>query len=114
MKFSYKQFKNYLQRVDAMIAFEDQLRDATHELRDNNIDADLFMPSLIDDVVDLLAIVTHDEDEWISYWVYELDCGRKYKDRMITASDGTNIRCKTIRDLWNIIIENNQNSMKTS
>lgn len=49
------------------------------------------------------------ENKWISYYLYELDCGKSYKDGDITEKDKDgNVRIiplKTPEDLYNLLIE---------
>ena len=50
--------------------------------------------------------VFDDKEKWIDYWVWELDCGKEYKDGMVTERDGSNIPLKTPSDLWNLLMRN--------
>jgi len=54
--------------------------------------------------LDLLKDVFDDKEDWISYWVYELDFGKEAKKDTIT-DNGKNIPIKTIKDLYNLINE---------
>jgi hypothetical protein len=57
---------------------------------------------LIDAIIALLKEAVNDTDDWIDYFVWELDFGRDYKDGCVTA-DGKNIPLKTVDDLWDIL-----------
>lgn len=48
-----------------------------------------------------LSVGDTEKDSWISYWLYENDCGKG--TCLVTEKDGTNVPIKTIEDLWNII-----------
>ena len=52
--------------------------------------------------IDMLEEIMDDKSEWIQYWLYELDCGTKYKPGCITFSD-KNVKLKTLDDLWDIL-----------
>ena len=108
MNIKYKDFEKHLKNVVKIVEFENKLWKLMRESYDNCIDCELNYPTLIDDVVDLLSIATADKSEWISYWVFELDCGKKYKDGMITASDGSIIKLASIKDLWELLSEENK------
>lgn len=54
-------------------------------------------------IIRLLEIVMDDRAEWISYWVYDLNCGEDYKKGSITKKDGTPIPLKTTIDLYNLL-----------
>lgn len=56
-------------------------------------------------LLDLLEAATHDEDRWISYWLYDLDHGNKYKPGCIRV-EGKNVRLKTPDDLYRMLIKN--------
>lgn len=60
--------------------------------------------SLIDDMVALLETTLNDTDNWISYWLFELDCGRKYIDDTVIINSKP-IPLRTIEDLWNVLNE---------
>ena len=45
-------------------------------------------------------LLLEDKDDWICYWVYELDCGRRWEEGTVVSKDGENIPLKTIEDLW--------------
>jgi hypothetical protein len=53
-------------------------------------------------VVDILKEAMDDKDDWIGYWIWELDCGKEAKRNTITLN-GKNIPIKTISDLYNIL-----------
>lgn len=46
----------------------------------------------------------NDKDDWIGYWMWELDFGEKWMPGTVTK-DGKDIPLKTIDDLWNILTE---------
>lgn len=74
--------------------------------RESRDECELMLPMLVDNVVDLLTLATHDEDDWISYWLFELNCGKEYHDGCVTDADESIIKLATIEDLWNILIKN--------
>jgi len=53
-------------------------------------------------VVKMLELAMNDTSEWISYWLYECDCG-KYSKNKVKDKKGKNIPLKTISDLYNCI-----------
>jgi hypothetical protein len=44
-----------------------------------------------------------DEYDYLSYWIYELDFGKKAKKNSITEKNGTPIPIKTLDNLYDII-----------
>jgi len=56
-------------------------------------------------VVKLLEAVFNDKGEWIQYFLYELDWGKKYEDGCITDTDGSFIKLSTIEELYEFLIK---------
>lgn len=64
----------------------------------------------IDILYNLLRRLVNDtEDDWIGYYIWELDFGTKYEDGMVTEQDGTNIRLSTPEELYDFIQSFNKN-----
>lgn len=61
--------------------------------------ADVCLPSLESNLVELLEMVTDDEDKWIDYWVCELDRGERFEIGNVTIDDKP-VLLKTVQDLW--------------
>lgn len=53
-------------------------------------------------LLDLIVSTMQDKCEWIEYWLYELDCGAKYRPSSVTQ-DGKPIKLKTIADLYALL-----------
>jgi hypothetical protein len=53
-------------------------------------------------LLNLLKSTMKDTYEWIEYWIYELNCGEKYRTGSITQ-DGKHIKLKTIADLYALL-----------
>lgn len=51
-------------------------------------------------LIKLLASTMKDTSEWIEYWLYELDCGAKYRPSSVTDGKGKPIKLKTIANLY--------------
>lgn len=57
-------------------------------------------------VVFLLKRIMHDQYEYIDYFIYELDYGRKYEAGMITDENGQDIDIHTPELLYDFISNN--------
>lgn len=57
-------------------------------------------------VVDLLENVMNDKGRWISYWLYELNCGKDAKKNSVEIIK-KNIPVKTIDNLYDLIVKYN-------
>ena len=63
------------------------------------------MGPLIDETVDLLSYCFKDEGNWIDYWMWELNFGKRYEQKMVQI-DGKEVPLKTIKDLYNLLKRN--------
>lgn len=106
MYIKYGDFRKHLIAIKRIMRLQDKIWDACTEAYDCNLDCEMSFPTLAGNVVELLSKATGDDNDWIGYWVYELDCGEKYSEGTVTDTDGRNIRLKTISDLWDLLCEN--------
>lgn len=84
-----------------------QFQDSFGSLLSNcNVSGYFVFPSCIDDLVDTLSLLFNDKDEWISYFVFDLDCGDKYCYGCAVREDGSDIVLITAGDLYDFLIEN--------
>lgn len=84
-------------------SLNDILREYNKELR---------ISSLLYEYNDLLKVLKFmfdDQSDWIGYWIYDLNYGKKYKDGCITEADGTDIILKTSEDLYDFLIKEMNN-----
>lgn len=44
----------------------------------------------------------NDSDDWISYWMWELDFGKKWRPGAVTFN-GIDVPLGTVDDLWNLL-----------
>ena len=73
-------------------------------LRKNGADGYIYPPDCVCATLKLLHyIFEKDVDEWISYFCFELDFGRKYKDGNVLDKDGKCIPLETFDDLYNLL-----------
>lgn len=108
MNIGYAEFEKHMNRIVQVVEFENKLWELCSETYKNGLDCELTFPTLAEDVVSLLSAATGDKDEWIGYYVFELECGKKYKDGTITDADGSFIRLKTVKDLWDLLSTNSE------
>lgn len=105
LNITYEEFEKHMDDIVRIMKFQEDLIGLTCTYNKNSRDeCELMLPMLVDNVVDLLSKAMHDDDDWISYWLFDLDCGRAYEDGMILAADGSTIKLATINDLWNILV----------
>ena len=108
MKINKRDFISYMNRLLNYLDREKQLSEAM-----GNYCEDLwfFHPKdVITLVEDLLVDLTGDnkDDSIISYWLYELDCGKKWEPGTITTLDGIDIKLQTVEDLYKYLVSYNE------
>lgn len=81
--------------------------------RNHNIDGYLFFPDSVDVSIYLLEVIFDDKGHWISYWMNELNFGKKYETGMICDEDGRDIILKTPEDLYEFLVVNMQYHIDT-
>ena len=106
---TFKEFKSYIEDIKSVYDFEEQLRKMCSAFnKQTQYQASFIIPTLVETSINLLAELVGDKGEWISYWVFELGCGKLADDFTVKDKEGNNIPLKTIEDLWNIINDNNK------
>ena len=63
-------------------------------------------------VIKSMELAMNDQYNYISYWIYDLNCGKDSKKGKITDKDGKDIPMKTISHLYDIIEDSNINNNK--
>ena len=69
---------------------------------------DLIYPTDLEDIIiDLLENMFEDrESQWISYWVWEENYGKTYKEGDAVEKDGTIIPLGTAEELYDFLVKN--------
>ena len=96
-----KEFIDSLKRIKVIIDNIDGVHKALKKL-----DPDFggfYLANVETEMLHLLKIAINDDSDWISYFVYDLEWGKKWKKGMITSRDGKDIPLKTINDVYNIM-----------
>ena len=58
------------------------------------------------EMLKLLEIVMHDtESNWISYFIYDLDFGKEWKEDSVLSADNVPIPLRTPEELYNMLVE---------
>lgn len=73
----------------------------------SGVDGYIYQPDCVDTTIKLLhnIFAEKDVDEWISYFCFELDFGKKYKEGMIRDEFGKDIPLSTYDDLYALLTE---------
>lgn len=108
-KITFEEFEKHLKHAISIMNLQDKLYGAVSDFNnETNDEFDFgFFPTLLDDVVDLLELLTDDqENHWITYWVFDLNCGDLYHEDSVIDKDGNPVRMKTIAELWEMLKNN--------
>lgn len=73
----------------------------------NGVDGYIYQPDCIDTTMKLLHKLFKEKDinEWISYFCFELDFGKKYKEGLVKDEFGKDIPLATFDDLYTLLTE---------
>ena len=71
---------------------------------DNDFGGCLIHNKTITLLEDLLKKLVNDKYDYISYYLWELDFGKEYKDGVITEADGSIIKLSNPEELYDLII----------
>ena len=55
--------------------------------------------------IDILRDVFEDDEDWIGYWLYELEFGVKWRPGTVTIDD-VDIPLGSVKDLYNFLVKN--------
>jgi len=105
------QFKIFMQAIKDYYEREEQLSIALEPFNSSYTVIE-FCPSIVSSVLNYLKDSFNDKDEWISYWIFELDYGTR-TDIGVSYKNGDYIDLSSIDALYNFLIENqNENDNK--
>ena len=104
---SKESFCRVMDNYKSMWNFTDEMNDLFDKYK---MDGNIFPPLCTETVIDLLEFIFDDKNQWIRYWVLELDFGKYYEDGDIKYDDGEVIQLKTVEDLYDLLVRNMEES----
>lgn len=104
MIISKEYFNEIMENVKNTYKYQEGLNDYFSK---NGADGYIYQPDCIDTTMKLLHNIFGEKDinEWISYFCFELDFGRKYKEGLVKDEFGKNIPLATFDDLYVLLTE---------
>ena len=97
-------FKREIQSIRAIVRdFEDANEKIVHLFGRDAKAENVFLEQVYEAVtkaIEYLSELSNDQGEWIHWFAFECDFGRKHMEAVI---DGKNIKCRNSADLWEII-----------
>lgn len=106
---TYNDFERYLTKIQRIHELEDEIIDLENKYDEISLDCMSFLPchTLImeDELIDCLEKgLNLKPDEcgytWVSYWVWETDCGQR---NTIVEIDNKEVNIAEIANLWKVI-----------
>lgn len=103
MKISKKDFIEIMEELKISNDYQDGLN---KYFRAHRAEGFLHQPDCMCAAIKLLHIILGelDKDEWIDYFCFELDFGRKWKKGAVVIDNKSDICLKTAEDLYNYLI----------
>ena len=97
-----QQFTKHLTRLIELKKEEEKITNLMRKSKlKDDFNGSLFGISLYEDLsVKILADAMDDKNDWIGYWLYELEYGARYKKGFVTDKDDKEIKMKSISDLY--------------
>lgn len=103
MTINKEQFCKIINDLEQNEKFVDELNKLFRHYR---TDETICATGLENTVVQILeAIFKDEENQWISWWLWECDFGKSYKEGDVTEEDGTNIPLGTAGELYDFLIK---------
>ena len=107
MDLSFEDFSTMINNVLTMWDYCDAIEKINEKYGfPSTFEHDLYV-TMYDDIIKLLGITLNDEEHWIEYWLFDLDCGNAYVDGAVVDDNGNNIKLETLEDLW-MFLRNNK------
>ena len=103
--------KEYFVKCINFIKERDKQQQKINDMFTDEFEDSIFYPYMKYETafVDLLSKVMEDDGEWISYFIYELDFGKNYKDGMVEDENGNYIPMGTAEELYDFLIKEKEN-----
>lgn len=100
----FEKFERYLLELKELERLESKINDSLRELSPDFGGFSMLRATEL--ILELLKDVTNDNADWISYYIYELDWGKEWKEGTITDTiTGKDIKLESIKDLYDLIVE---------
>ena len=96
-------FVNTINEMGKLYKEQELFNDVLKKI-DNDFGGCLIHNKTITLLEDLLKKLVNDKYDYISYYLWELDFGKEYKDGVITEADGSIIKLSNPEELYDLIM----------
>ena len=100
-----KTFIKAIEAIKAQLEHDHNVSTQLGRVFSDAFEANLYYDNhfLSEGLLNVLQVELGDKGEWIGYFCYELDFGKKYKPGCATNADGTNIDLSTAGKLYDFL-----------
>lgn len=96
---TFTDFEKYMNAVHKDYRWMDLVTDALNsDVLYENLESQYFL-------LDLMTDIFEDKEDWIGYYVFELNWGEDYRPGIVKDKDGNDIPLATLEDLYNILMK---------
>ena len=81
---SKEKFIQVIYSIQKQLDYDNKCHDAFSVILKNDYVSGYDYSLVLNSLIELLKIEFNDDEDWIEYFIWELDFGKKYKDGMIT------------------------------
>lgn len=101
---TFDKFNYYLHQIEDLWILNDKIAHDLFQYGKKYGDySEFYFPTMATAVVDLLMTLLDDRHEWIAYWCFERDFGKRTDMGTVTGEDGTIYPLETPEHLWNLL-----------
>ena len=100
-------FVDTMNKIEELVREQDEFDNLLHKI-DNEFGGGYIYNKPIAILEDLLRILVNDKYDNISYYMWELDFGKEYKEGSITEEDGTPIPLSNASELYDLIMNSQE------
>ena len=95
--------EQFIKLMNVIVKQHNQLKDLYNDIDDlfSTCDRLIDVTNLVN-IVDVISEIVGDTDNWIYWYIYENDCGKR--SGTVIDTDGLTVPCETIEDIWNLIM----------
>lgn len=105
---TFEQFSACIEAIQDEMEREDKINDVLSN--EFALEQTMLYNPLLSEYIKLLRDIFKDESDWIAHYIYDLDFGKEYHEGDIQDENGQNIPLLTVEDLYNLLIENMDNT----
>lgn len=104
---SFEEFDKYINRIQTFIEVDSEINTSIRKLNDDL--AAFSCLTGINEIIHLLEFIFSDKEEWITFWMFEMDFGASSEQCQMSINKKPVI-LKTSKDLYDLLVKNMEDS----